>query len=169
MAFQLISVPKVIRTASQRQQDRAERKAQRHADPAGIAAEKRKAKAAEERYRLKIKRKVWNRSSVCEFCADTEAQTAAKSPVAQHEMHETTPRSATRNLPKEERFNLAICARVCRPCHDLIHGKQLFLSVHNEARGIQGDYDVLGPDGQVVRSMRRGIDARPRSIQEARR
>lgn len=169
MAFPLVAVPKTTRTAEQRQQDRATRRAERQADPNSISAEKRREKAAEERYRLKIKRKVWNRSSVCEFCADTEAQTAAKSPAAQHEMHETTPRSATRGLPKEQRYNLAICARVCRPCHDLIHSKQLFVSFHNDARGMQGDYDVLGPDGQIIRSMRRGIDAKPRLLTEVSR
>lgn len=146
-------------TAFERQQRRLLRRAQQQRTPTGRTAERRKLKREEERYRLNVKRKVWKRSSFCELCADSEDQTAAKSPVREHDMHETTSRAQTRGLPKEERFNLTICLRACRPCHDKIHTKEIAVAFHDYRRGANGDYDVVDRDGNIVYAMRRG--ARP--------
>lgn len=147
---------KTTMTAAARLDSKKEKRDALRANPASITADKRKAKAAEERHRLKIKRGVWKRSSFCEFCGDSEAQTATKSPVATHEMHEVVFRSKTANMEPDARFSLANCARVCRPCHDDIHGpKKLKPFFHNDDLGMRGDYDVIYRDGLVIRSMRR--------------
>lgn len=40
------------------------------------------------------------------------------------EMHEIVPRSATRGLPPEERFNTANCLRLCHLCHQDVTEKR---------------------------------------------
>ena len=171
MAFELVRVPKVVRTAEQRQQDRAARRAERQDDPNGIAAEKRKADAAEERYRRSVCALVMKRSQFCEVCGDTEAETAQKSMVGKHEVHEVVPRSLTRNQDMTKRFSAANCARVCRPCHDglgmRVGGRKFRIVFVDDTKGMTGDFDIVAMDGQIIRSMRRGIDARPRQISEA--
>lgn len=159
-------------TAEQRRTDRAARREARRQSPTGQAADKRKADREEERHRLKVKRQVWKRSSLCEVCGDSEAETARKSHVAVHEMHEARPRSLTMNAPAEERFSLANCLRVCRPCHsDLgmrLGGRKLRLDFHDAEKGANGDYDVRDfQTGQIVRVMRRGIEDRPRMVADA--
>lgn len=144
----------------------------RRQSPTGQAAEKRKADRAEEQHRLKIKRLVWKRSALCEICGDAEYETAQKSHVRVHEMHEARPRSLTMNAPAEERFSLANCLRVCRPCHaDLgmrIGGRKILILFHDAILGASGDYDIVAvADGQIVRVMRRGIEDRPRVVDDA--
>lgn len=171
MAFELVPVPKVVRTAEQRQQDRAARRAERQDDPNGIAAEKRKADAAEERYRRSVCALVMKRSQFCEVCGDTEAETAQKSIVGKHEVHEVVARSLTRNQEMTKRFSAANCARVCRPCHDglgmRVGGRKCRIVFHDDVRGMAGDYDVVAMDGHVIRSMRRGIDAKPQHVADS--
>ncbi len=156
-------------TAAVRSARKALRRAERQASPTGQAADKRKADRAEERHRLKIKRQVWRRSSLCECCGDSEQETAQKSHVSVHEMHEVRPRSLTMNAPAEERFSLANCMRVCRPCHsDLgmrIGGRKLLIQFHDATLGASGDYDICDfASGHILRHMRRAIEDRARTL-----
>lgn len=84
---------------------------------------------------------VWRRSSVCETCLDTERESAAKWPTAEHEMNEIVERYKTRRLKPAERFNTAICCRQCRGCHKAFHDKQLRPLPLTPA-GMDGAYDV---------------------------
>lgn len=105
-------------------------------------ADEKTARHAHETAVIKaVRADLWERSSVCELCGDTERQSAAKYPKATHEMHEDPPRSATRGLPAEERFNLRICLRVCPGCHrDYgVHVRALPLTT---TEGFDGAYDV---------------------------
>lgn len=161
-----ITFPKPARrTAAQRHLDRQERRAQRHADPHGKPAEDRKAKAAEERFRRAVCLLVMKRSQFCEVCGDSEAETAQKSPIQRHEVHEVIPRSHTMGMEASKRFSAAICARVCRPCHEglgmRVGGRLFRIVFHDDALGMTGDYDIRAVrDGHIIRHMRRGIDSR---------
>ena len=167
MAFQLTAVPKTVRTAAQRQQDRAERRVERRADPNGQAAKDRKATAKEERFRRDVCALVMKRSQHCEVCGDSEAETARTAITSRHEVHEVVPRSLTMNQESSKRFSAANCARVCRTCHDglgmRVGGRKHRIVFHDDVAGMTGDYDIVSvPEGQIIRHMRRGLGARVR-------
>lgn len=96
----------------------------------------------------KVRAWVWERSQgYCECCSDTERETAKVSHKAAHEMNELIPRSLTRGLPPAERFNSAICLRMCPPCHSLFHAERLGVRVLDDAIGMDGDYEVITYNG----------------------
>lgn len=113
--------------------------------------------AAEVKQIRKTHDKLWKLTSVCGICGDTEQETAQKSPVAKHQMHEDPSRAQTRGLPPAERFNIYICGRVCQPCHQQLTDNVIKPHFHDEDRRWRGDYDVIvKATGHVLRSMRRG-------------
>ena len=120
--------------------------------------------AAEVKQIRKTREKVGKRTDHCEYCGDSEAETAMKHPKSTHEMNEDPPRSKTRGLPPEQRFNVYVCGRACAPCHQLITDNVIIIHFHDEQRRHLGDYDILDKaSGHILRHMRRGIDARPRA------
>lgn len=120
--------------------------------------------AAEVQQIAKTRRKVWKRTDHCEYCGDSERETAEKSPIATHQMHEDPSRAKTRGLPVEERFNAAVCGRICYPCHKLVTENVIRAHFHDEAKRHLGDYDILDvASGHILRHMRRGLDLRPRA------
>jgi 5-methylcytosine-specific restriction endonuclease McrA len=50
-------------------------------------------------------------------------------------MHEIVPRSKTRGLPPEERFNLKNCIRLSRSCHRAVTEHRKWVHVHDAERG----------------------------------
>lgn len=113
-------------------------------------ADEKTARHAKEVEQITLTREqVWTRSEdKCEFCGDTERETAAKSHRARHEMNETIERSKTRGLPPEERFNTRICARNCVPCHRDFHGKLLRIAYDDPVNRLDGSFTVLRKDRQ---------------------
>jgi hypothetical protein len=110
--------------------------------------EKDRRLAAEDARKRLIHAQVWERSPLhCETCGNTEAQTALESPKAAHEMNELLPRSATKGMPVEERFNLCICLRQCQPCHRLFHAELLEVQPLSDVHGMNGDYNVIAHGG----------------------
>lgn len=99
---------------------------------------------AETAERLRVRRLVWIRSADrCECCDETERQTAAHSPIAVHALHENGAytRAKTRGRPPADRFHVAICVRLCDPCHKLMHDGRYRLRPLT-ASGFEGDYVV---------------------------
>lgn len=132
--------------------------------PKGPTSDERAAEdhAAEVKQIAATRRKVWKRTSHCEYCGDSERETAQKHPKAEHEMHEDPSRAKTRGLPPAERFNAAICGRICQPCHKLVTENVIRAHFHDEVRRHIGDFDIIDvASGHILRHMRRGVDARP--------
>lgn len=118
-------------------------------------------KAEERRHEVAIKadtrRKVWARSEGrCELlCGLTEAQTAGVCDKREHEQDEVIPRSLTRGLPPEERFSTANTCRTCACCHKMKTDHLIGVFVHDDQIGVDGDYDVVGRHGEILRQVRR--------------
>lgn len=97
---------------------------------------------------VETRARVWLRAEgQCEVCSDTERDTAAKWHRAAHEMHEIVSRAQTRGLTPAQRFNTRICCRVCPICHRLLTAHRLEIRVHDDAIGMDGDYDVIAHNG----------------------
>lgn len=107
------------------------------------AAEQRVEAYAESAHRAQVRRDVWARSSVCEYCGETERQTAAHSPKATHELHENgdKTRAKTRGMAPAERFDSSWSARLCQPCHLLITANRYRLRPLTMA-GLDGSFVV---------------------------
>jgi hypothetical protein len=58
------------------------------------------------------------------------------------EMHEIKPRSATRGLPPEQRFNTRNCVMVAPEIHRRITLNQLMIVVHNQQEGADGELSL---------------------------
>lgn len=112
--------------------------------------------AAEVKQIRKTHDKLWRLTATCALCGDTELETAQKSPIAKHQMHEDPSRAKTRGLPPAERFNIYICARVCESCHKQVTNNVVKVHFHDEEIRWRGDYDVIDTEGNIIRSMRRG-------------
>lgn len=75
-------------------------------------------------------------------------------PSVKDEMNEVVPRSKTRGLPPEERFNSGNCIRMSRRCHRLFHGqlktaKGLFVRFLDEQRKANGPIELRWKDGRT--------------------
>jgi hypothetical protein len=90
------------------------------------------------------RKQVWRRSSVCEFCGDSEQRTwerlramgSARPGV--HQLHEVfISRAKGRGLPPDELFTLRNCARVCVFCHDAHHAGEIRVQETTEGAGCQ--------------------------------
>lgn len=87
-----------------------------------------------------IREALFARTNVCACCGDTEALSIRKHGLP-HQMHEDPPRSTTRGLPKEERFNLRVCMRICADCHNKYTHHKIWCVALSDL-GWAGDYDV---------------------------
>jgi hypothetical protein len=59
------------------------------------------------------------------------------------EMHEDPPRSKTRGMPKEDRFNLMVCIRLNRDIHRLVTEKKIRLVKVDPALGFNGPIHAI--------------------------
>jgi len=75
---------------------------------------------------------VWARDPWCRLCQ-------GRRPVfLPDQMHEDPPRSQTRGLPKEQRWNLAVCCRLCHSCHEDVTRRRIRIRFLNPAEGFNG-------------------------------
>ncbi len=135
--------------------------------PKGATSDERTAEdaRAEAKHIAKVRRKVFALTSRCELCGDNEYETALKSPIATHQLHEDPSRAKTRGLPLEQRFSIYICGRVCAECHDLATRNVIRPYFHDDVKRWRGDYDVIeSASGQVLRHMRRSIEDLARQV-----
>lgn len=126
--------------------------------PKGKTRDEQKAEqhAAEVKQIAKTRRKLWKLTSTCCACGDSEDITAQKCAVPQHQMHEDPPRSLTRGLPPEERFNIYVCGRICPLCHPKATEHVIRFNFHDSIKRFRGDYDVIDvASGHIVAHMRR--------------
>lgn len=75
-------------------------------------------------------------------------------PSAKDEMHEVVPRSKTRGLPPEVRFNTANCVRLSRKCHAMVtgelgHGKRLKITFADPIIGANGLVTLMWKNGKT--------------------
>jgi len=78
---------------------------------------------------------IWAQRPWCQLCAGSRRDECAGFP---DEMHEDPPRSKTRGLPPEQRFNLIICGRLCKACHRDVTEHRLRVVFDNPAHGFMG-------------------------------
>lgn len=121
------------------------------------AAEKAAAHRHEVEVKAETRRLVWARSDRCELlCGLTEYETAATDCFpTRHEQDEVVPRSATRGLPPEVRFSTANTCRACACCHRMKTEHQIGVFMHDDQIGMNGDYDVTGRHGEILRAVKR--------------
>lgn len=84
--------------------------------PIGIGRGRDRAaeRAAEVAVIRAVRSYIWATRHACQACHGRRRAECHGRP---DEMHEDPPRSATRGLPPEQRFNLIVCARLCYRCH----------------------------------------------------
>jgi hypothetical protein len=71
----------------------------------------------------------------CQLCRGARTAECAGLP---DEMHEDPPRSKTRGLPPEVRFNARVCARLCHACHADVTEHRLRIVFLDPVRGFLG-------------------------------
>jgi 5-methylcytosine-specific restriction endonuclease McrA len=86
-----------------------------------------------------VRAQVFERDEVCRCCGD---ERHAYFP---DEMHELIPRSALRNKPPEDIFNLVNCVRLCNLCHTDVTEKRI--TVVFRADGAEGCLKFQWDDG----------------------
>lgn len=79
--------------------------------PESRRREKGRKDRAEAKVIKAVRRQVFSRDSACRICQGT------RSSGCYDQMHEDPPRSATRGMAPEARFNTRVCCRVCISCH----------------------------------------------------
>lgn len=72
------------------------------------------------------------------------------------EMHEVIPRSKTRGLPPEQRFNRRNCVRLHRFCHQSVTTNTVKMAFVDET-GMDGGVAILDRDGTIKHIYRRAI------------
>lgn len=72
------------------------------------------------------------------FRLDPVCIVCARGPFGTDEMHEVIPRSQTRGLEPERRFNRRICVRLCRVCHRDVTEKRVRMKFADESKGVDG-------------------------------
>ena len=107
--------------------------------------------AAQQRLALSIhiqqvRQRIFLVRRTCQACSGTRLRDCGGLP---DQMHEDPPRSATRGLPPEQRFNERVCARLCSACHRDVHRKILRLVTLTPA-GFAGPIRVERVDTPAV-------------------
>lgn len=97
-----------------------------------------------------VRRDVFQLDVVCAVCYRALVSDA-------DEMHEIIPRSKTRGLPPEQRFNVKICIRLHSGCHQTVTGNRIKLQFVDPLLGIRGGVRVLAGDKELW-IYKRGID-----------
>lgn len=105
-----------------------------------IQKEKRVEKSA---FVQAVRRHVFDLSTRCVFCNETEAETSLRQMIWTHQMHEDPSRQKTRGLPLEQRFSIFICGRTCAYDHVLATRNILKVVFHDLVQRWRGDYDVV--------------------------
>lgn len=82
---------------------------------------------------------IWMTRPTCQACHGRRVAECGGLP---DEMHEDPPRSKTRGLPPEERFNLLVCARLCAACHKDVTEHRITLTV-DPVKGFLGPVEVV--------------------------
>jgi hypothetical protein len=79
---------------------------------------------------------IWlNRPDTCQLC---QGRRQAECHGRPDEMHEEPSRAKTRGLPPWDRFNLRICGRLCRACHQDVTHHRLWIEFADPAAGFMG-------------------------------
>lgn len=71
------------------------------------------------------------------------------------QLHEDPPRSKTRGLPPEQRFNRHVCIRLNAKIHQLVTEKKIRLVKVDPVRGFDGPIQVIYVDGKSVHTVRK--------------
>lgn len=71
-----------------------------------------------------VRARIFLQRRTCQACSGTRWRDCCGLP---DQMHEDPPRSETRGLPPDQRFNERVCARLCAACHRDVHNKTIRL------------------------------------------
>lgn len=86
--------------------------------PFGIGETRKQQKAKESRtekaWIKQVREKVFHDRPNCQICHGARWEECGGLP---DQLHEDPPRSKTRGLPMQERFNPRVCGRLCAACH----------------------------------------------------
>lgn len=85
-----------------------------------------------------VRQQVFHARRTCQACSGTRWRDCNGWP---DQLHEDPPRSATRGLPPAVRFNVRVCARLCRACHCDVTEHRIRL-VPETAHGFAGPVHV---------------------------
>lgn len=90
-----------------------------------IAADARSARRVSLSIHIRqVHERIFQQRRTCQACSGMRWRDCCGLP---DQMHEDPPRSATRGLPPEARFNEQVCARLCAQCHRDVHAKRIRL------------------------------------------
>lgn len=90
-------------------------------------------------------------------------------PSVRDEMNEVVPRSKTRRMAPEERFNVYVCVRMSRKCHAMFHGeighgKRLKLEFLDPEQRAMGPIRGTFKDGRTFVYQRKVTDGGDRNL-----
>lgn len=77
---------------------------------------------------------IWHQRPYCQLCHGMRQHEC----LGPDEMHEDPPRSKTRGLPPEQRFNLLVCGRLCQACHSDVTHRRLTIVFLDPLRRFMG-------------------------------
>ena len=107
----------------------------------------------ERRVKAEVREEVWRRSmrgtigGYCDACGKSFLS------ALDGHLHEDPPRSKTRGLPVEERFNLRVCSRVHPDCHEKLTRHEWVILFEGDY-GFQGQYSVDSASGEIFHQSR---------------
>lgn len=131
------------RTAKQRAWREVKRRSPSGWDHAPIDEARISKRAALAAHIAKVRAEVFQRDPCCRV-------SGLKSD-AFDEMHEDPPRSKTRGLPIEQRFNTKICIRLNATIHRLVTEKKIQIVQVDPERGFNGPIRAVYVNGQPFR------------------
>lgn len=111
----------------------------------GETSKHRKAKERKDQaaWIKRVREKVFQDRPNCQICHGARWDECLGLP---DQLHEDPPRSKTRGLPMQERFNPRVCGRLCAACHKDVTEHRLTIWFEDETLRFQG---FIGEMAQV--------------------
>lgn len=126
-------------------------KSYKQSAPFGIGEPRQQKKRREDRLEVEwikqVREKVFARSPSCQICHGSRRDECMGLP---DQLHEDPPRSKTRGLPLQERFNERVCGRLCAACHRDVTEYRIEIAFHDEKRGFKGGVVIVADHYEVL-------------------